>query len=201
MTVYVALLRGVNVGGRTLEMKELVKLFESEKLREVRTYIQSGNVIFSTSERDVRNLKVRLQERIAERFRLDVSVILRSREELRQVIENNPLLSSGSREVERLHVTFLGDQPNGDPPPVSPKSGHDEFRMAGKEVYLYCPGGYGKTVYSNSYFEKHLGVGATTRNWRTVEKLYEITGGRGQGAATPRRQSRPKRRSVSSRAP
>ena len=199
MTVYVALLRGVNVGGKTLEMRELVKLFESEGLREVRTYIQSGNVIFATPEKDVRNLKARLQKRIAERFGLDVSIILRTREELRQIIENNPLLSSGSREIERLHVTFLEERQGGQPP-LSPKSGRDEFRLAGKEVYLYCPDGYGKTVYSNSYFEKHLGVRATTRNWRTVEKLYEITGG-GQGVAAPRRQSRPGRRSASSREP
>ncbi len=176
MTVYVALLRGVNVGGRTLEMRELAKLFESENLRDVRTYIQSGNVVFATPERDVRNLKARLQERIAERFGLDLTVILRSSQELRRIIENNPLLNTGSREVERLHVTFLEDLPKGGQPPASAKCS-DEFRMAGKEVYLYCPGGYGKTVYSNSYFEKHLGVKATTRNWRTVEKLFEITGG------------------------
>jgi uncharacterized protein (DUF1697 family) len=175
MTVYVALLRGVNVGGKTLEMGELVKLFESGGLKEVRTYIQSGNVIFATREKDVRNLKARLQERIAERFGLDVSVILRTCEELRQIIENNPLLSSGSRELERLHVTFLEDEPKNGQPPTSSKKTNDEFRLAGKEVYLYCPDGYGKTVYSNSFFEKHLGVRATTRNWRTVEKLYEIS--------------------------
>jgi len=177
MTVYVALLRGVNVGGKTLEMRELAKLFESEGLREVRTYIQSGNVIFAAPQKDIRNLKARLQGRIAERFGLEVTVILRTREELRQIIENNTLLSSGSREVERLHVTFLEDRPKNGQPPISSKKTNDEFRLADKEVYLYCPNGYGKTVYSNSYFEKHLGVRATTRNWRTVEKLYEITGG------------------------
>jgi uncharacterized protein (DUF1697 family) len=176
MPRYVALLRGVNVGGRTLEIKALVKLFESEGLREVRSYIQSGNLIFS-STKATRELKERLQARIAERFGIEVAVILRSGEELARVVEGNPLLDD-SREAGRLHVTFLEGEPRGDPPPVSPKSAGDEFCVEGTEVYLYCPGGYGKTVYSNGYFEKHLGVRATTRNWRTVQKLNELAAGR-----------------------
>jgi uncharacterized protein (DUF1697 family) len=118
-----------------------------------------------------------------------VGVILRAHEELGRIIADNPLLNTGSREVERLHVTFLEDQPKGDQPPASTKRTSDEFRVVGKEVYLYCPGGYGKTVYSNSYFEKHLGVRATTWNWRTVEKLYEITGGDNESQVSGRGKS------------
>ncbi len=98
-------------------------------------------------------------------------------------------------------MTFLEERPKSGQPPISGKKTNDEFRLADKEVYLYCPDGYGKTVYSNGYFEKHLGVRATTRNWRTVEKLYEITTGPGQGVAAPKLQRRPLRRSASSRAP
>jgi uncharacterized protein (DUF1697 family) len=176
MPEYVVLLRGINVGGKSLKMGPLVELFEAMNLREVRTYIQSGNVLFSATAKDAGNIKERLQARIAEQFGLEVTVILRTREELRKVIENNPLLEAGSREVERMHVTFLEEEPNSKPPADLPgaQGTMDEFSIAGKEVYLYCPGGYGKTVYSNSYFEKSLGVKATTRNWRTVNKLFEM---------------------------
>ena len=176
MPEYVVLLRGINVGGKSLKMGPLVELFEAMNLREVRTYIQSGNVLFSATAKDAGNIKERLQARIAEQFGLEVTVILRTREELRKVIENNPLLEAGSREVERMHVTFLEEEPKAGLRGALPvvKNTLDEFRIAGKEVYLYCPGGYGKTVYSNSNLEKNLGVKATTRNWRTVNKLFEM---------------------------
>ena len=176
MPEYVVLLRGINVGGKSLKMGPLVELFEAMNLREVRTYIQSGNVLFFAATKDAEKIKESLESRIARQFGLEVTVILRTREELRKVIENNPLLETGSREVERMHVTFLEEKPKAEPPADLPgaQGTMDEFRIAGREVYLFCPGGYGKTVYSNSYFEKRLGVKATTRNWRTVNKLFEM---------------------------
>ena len=175
---YVALLRGINVGGKTLKMEPLVELFEAMKLANVRTYIQSGNVLFTAAASGAGKLKAELESRIAKRFGLAVTVILRTRRELKRVLDSNPLLQSGSRDSERMHVTFLEDEPAAAAPGASPAAGNpqDEFSLAGKEVYVYCPGGYGKTVFSNSYFEKALQVKATTRNWRTVTKLCELMG-------------------------
>ena len=176
VTEYVALLRGINVGGKTLKMGPLVELFEAMKLANVRTYIQSGNVLFTTDSTGAGKLKAELESRIAKRFGLEVTVILRTHRELKTILASNPLLQSGSRDVERMHVTFLEKEPAAAAPGAPPSAAKtpDEFSHAGREVYVYCPGGYGKTAFSNSYFEKTLKVRATTRNWRTVNKLCEL---------------------------
>jgi uncharacterized protein (DUF1697 family) len=176
VTEYVALLRGINVGGKALKMGPLVELFEAMKLANVRTYIQSGNVLFTADATGAGKLKAELESRIAKSFGLEVTVILRSHRELKRILLSNPLLQSGSRDSERMHVTFLADEPAAAAAKVLPSAAKtpDEYSRAGKEVYVYCPGGYGKTLYSNAFFEKTLGVRATTRNWRTVNKLCEL---------------------------
>jgi uncharacterized protein (DUF1697 family) len=106
-----------------------------------------------------------------------VTVVIRTQSELWKTIENNPFVKAGNREVDRMYVTFLEKRPEAareEALPAVPGT-NDEFRILEKEIYLYCPGGYGKTVFSNSYFERRLGIRATTRNWKTVGKLYELS--------------------------
>jgi uncharacterized protein (DUF1697 family) len=174
MLEYVSLLRGINVGGKTLKMDGLLKIYESMGLRDVKSYIQSGNVLFNTADTDTRSVREALQTRIRSRFGLEVTVIIRTRREVHNIIERNPFVDSGDRETTRMHVTFLEESAKA-PLPESPPAGtNDEFRLSGTEIYMYCPGGYGKTPFSNSYFEKKLGVRATTRNWKTVTELHRI---------------------------
>jgi len=173
---YVALLRGVNVGGKNrLPMKELAGLCEQAGLLRVRTYIQSGNVIFEATEAMARKASAALCAAIEARFGFRSPVIVRSADELAEVIGGNPFLQAGAAEGE-LHVAFLQDAPDAaqvaslDPN----RSPGDEFRVIGREVYLRCPKGVGQTKLTNAWLDSRLKTISTGRNWRTVRTLLEI---------------------------
>jgi uncharacterized protein (DUF1697 family) len=167
----IALLRGVNVGGRTLPMAGLRETFEQLGHTNVRTYIQSGNVVFDAkgSAPTVRSV---LEQTIDGTFGLEVTVLLRTPAELAKVVAQNPYGSDA-------YVTFLDGVPDRkrvsavDPAEFAP----DEFRVVGQQVFLRCPNGYGRTKINNTFFEKKLATRATTRNWRTVETLLEWASG------------------------
>jgi uncharacterized protein (DUF1697 family) len=178
MTAYAALVRGINVGGKKVVMAELRELVSSLGHEEVSTYVQSGNVVFRTAGRDARKLAAGIERAIAQRLGLDVTVLVRSATELRSVVKGNPFLAGGA-DPAGLHVTFLGAAPDAsavaqiDPATFAP----DEFAVVDREVYLHCPDGYGRSKLSNAFFERRLRVAGTTRNWRTVTKLEELTRG------------------------
>jgi len=172
----VALLRGVNVGGKhSLPMKELTAMFSSLGCSDVRTYIQSGNVVFSASGKVVAGLPTLLATKIEERFGFAVPVILRNRDELAQVVRENPFLKAGGPE-NALHVYFLADLPSA----VAVKgldasrSTPDQFRVVGRHIYLYVPNGMGRTKLTSTYFDSKLSTICTARNWATVLKLFEM---------------------------
>ncbi|MGH3023752.1 MAG: DUF1697 domain-containing protein [Gaiellaceae bacterium] len=173
---YVALLRGINLGSRNrIAMADLRALVAALGHEDVTTYLQSGNVVFRSSGRAA-DLRRGLEARIARDHGLAVTVLLRTRAELARLVTGNPFAERGGERT--LHVTFLADKPE----PVRARdldAAHgepDEFRLAGRDVYLYCPNGYGKSKLANAFFEQRLGVAATTRNWRTVTSLAELTG-------------------------
>jgi len=163
----IALLRGVNVGGRTLPMAGLRDAFEQLGHAGVRTYIQSGNVVFDATGSAAR-VRAAIEQAIDRTFGLEVTVLLRTPAELAKVAAQNPFGADA-------YVTFLDGAPDRkrvaalDPAPFAP----DEFRVIGSEVYVRCPDGYGRTKINNTFFEKKLATRATTRNWRTVETLLE----------------------------
>ncbi len=173
MTRYVALLRGVNVGGRTLPMADLRALFTDLGYGDAETYIQSGNVVFSG--RSVRAAP--LEQAIADTFALPATVLLRTAAELVAVLAANPFPANGA-DPKTLHVTFLAQRPKPaatralDPDRYAP----DTYAVSGREVFVHCPGGYGRTKINNTYFEKHLAIPATTRNWNTVRRLAAMAG-------------------------
>jgi len=174
----VALLRGVNLGSRNkVSMADLRELFVAVGAEDVATYVQSGNVIFKSRDRAPKLIEA-IEKEIRRRLGLDVAVLVRTRAELAKVLAGNPF-AKGGNEPATLHVTFLAETPDrarvGKLDPE--RGGDDEFRVAGREVYLHCPNGYGRSKLTNAYFEKELGVAATTRNWRTVTKLAELAGG------------------------
>ncbi|WP_424493293.1 DUF1697 domain-containing protein [Salinimicrobium sp. GXAS 041] len=177
MTKYVAILRGINVGGkRKILMKDLKLLFEKLGFNEVQTYIQSGNVIFCGNEiiSEV-TISEEIEQAILEKFGFEVPVIIRTSDEFEKIYSENPFLPE--TDISRLHVTFLGDVPEDENEEklknldFSP----DSFRLIGKNIFIDCAGKYHKTKLSNQFFESKLKVKATTRNWKTVLKLLEMT--------------------------
>jgi uncharacterized protein (DUF1697 family) len=178
LTVYVALLRGINVGGQKIvSMENLRASFEVLGFRHVRSYVQSGNVVFEATKTSTTSLSKKIGEKILSDYGFSVPLVLRTSSEMNKIVSDNPFLKEKEVDRSRLHVTFLSE------PPTSAAlvkldvldGGPDEFRVKDREVYLHCPNGYGRTKLSNATFEKLLSVDATTRNWKTVNTLVEMS--------------------------
>ncbi|MFI5305610.1 MAG: DUF1697 domain-containing protein, partial [Nitrospiria bacterium] len=148
------------------------------ELKNVRTYVQSGNVIFKVPKISRKELSQKIREKILTDFEVSVSAIILSSEELNDTIKNNPFLLEKGIDASKLHVTFLSDIPKKDTiKELEEKStAPDEFRYFEKRIYLYCPNGYGRSKISNNAIEKMFSVTATTRNWKTLNEIYRITG-------------------------
>ena len=177
-STFVALLRGINVGGRnSLRMKDLVAIFERTGCTHVRSYIQSGNVVFDAEPDLAAGLGAQVSAEIHRRFALRVPVVQRSERELRAVVSKNPFLEAGAS-LTSLHVMFLADDPGksraaGLDPDRSPP---DSFVVKGREIYLACPNGLGKSKLTSAWFDAKLATVSTARNWNTVVKLVAMCG-------------------------
>lgn len=174
---YVALLRGINVGGKhSLPMKDLVEVFTATRCKDVCTYIQSGNVIFSAPADLVKRLRPMLEKTIEERFGFTAPVIFRSHEQLAKVVRDNPFRKAGKPEIT-LCVSFLADVPGTEAIAKldANRSPGDEFRVIGGEIYFYLPNGMGKSKLTSAYFDSRLSTIGTVRNWATVLKLLDMT--------------------------
>jgi uncharacterized protein (DUF1697 family) len=173
---YLALLRGINVGGKNkLPMRDLIAMFVDAGCNNVRTYIQSGNVVFDADPDAPARLPGLVAAAIADRFGYRTPVILRTAEQVGRVVSGNPFLRAGAPE-ETLHVMFLANQPAPDriaalDPDRSPP---DAFHVRGAEVYLKLPNGVADSKLTNAYFDSKLGTTSTGRNWRTVTKLLDM---------------------------
>ncbi|CRK82367.1 DUF1697 domain-containing protein [Neobacillus massiliamazoniensis] len=171
MTIYIALLRGINVGGHhKIKMAELKSLLESMGLQKVKTYIQSGNVLFE-SEETAESLTLRLEEAIKEKFGFPVPVVLRSSEEYEKVITDCPYRMDGLQEGESIQIAFLAGLPSqeGIERVSAYRSEMEDFQIIGKDVYLFF-----RQSIRDSKIAQHLskiGAPATIRNWNTVMKL------------------------------
>jgi uncharacterized protein (DUF1697 family) len=175
MAVYLSILRGINVSGqKKILMAELKKLYEELGFKNVKTFIQSGNVVFE-SKSDTKLAK-KIEQKISEQYNFDVPVIIRTTEEMQQVINANPFLKQKNIDTTKLHVTYLSGIPQQEHITKANTYAYepDQFIISGKEVYLYCPNGYGNTKLTNNFFENKLKVTATTRNWKTTNELLSI---------------------------
>jgi uncharacterized protein (DUF1697 family) len=171
-----ALLRGINVGGKNkLPMKSLVEIFERLGCADVRTYIQSGNAIFTAAGGVTTRLVDLITIEISQQFGYKVPVVLRTTDQMRHIVANNPFLQAGA-DHEELHVMFLAHVPaprrlaDLDPGRSSP----DSFEVRGQEVYLRLPNGVARSKLTNDYFDSKLATISTSRNWRTVTKLLAL---------------------------
>jgi uncharacterized protein (DUF1697 family) len=176
---YIALLRGVNLGAHNrMKMDQLRQSLNGLGFEEVRTYIQSGNVIFKTTRHSPSDLSQRIEQRILNDFGFAVSVISRTAEELGKAIENNPFVRERGIDLSRLHVTFLSESPAQSSLTKldTLATGRDQFRYCAKEIYLYCPDGLARSKLFGNALDRVLAVSATTtRNWKTVNSLYAMS--------------------------
>jgi uncharacterized protein (DUF1697 family) len=177
---HVALLRGVNVGGKNrLPMADLVTLIHEAGGRDARTYIQSGNAVFRAGARAA-GFEAKLAQAISARFGITVPVVLRSVEELRRVASAHPLAGPGHDAGKQLHVGFLAAAPaEARVAQLDPaRSPPDAFVVKGSEIYLLAPNGVARTKLTNAYFDSKLGTTSTFRNWATVQALLALAEGR-----------------------
>ena len=177
MQTYICLLRGINVSGKNLiKMDALKLLFLNLGYENVVTYIQSGNVVFTSKSTDVLKIQSEIHEKINEYFELNIPILIISKQELETVLANNIFVNNRSEDTTKLHVTFLSQMPLAIDIAqiVTVNYEEDEFIIVEKTIYLFCPNGYGNTKLTNTFFEKKLKVSCTTRNWKTVNELNRL---------------------------
>lgn len=174
----ISFLRSVNMAGHNLiKMTELSGLYVELGFSDAKTYIQSGNVIFSNHGNiSAQSLSLQIEEAIRDRFGLTVSVMTRTEDELNDLFSVNPYLEEEDFDPSKMAVIFLHEKVTDeqikkvegiDYPP-------DKFEISGSEIFIYCPNGFGKTKLYTGFFEKKMGVVGTARNWKTVTTLMKI---------------------------
>jgi len=176
MKKFIALLRGINVSGqKKIKMSDLKSLFEEIGFQNVETYIQSGNVIFSSKENSGEKLKSKISSGIKRKFGFDVQVIILTPKEIEYTFKHNPFIKK-KKEIERLYVTFLSNAPSKENIQKlnSIDYSPEEYIIDEKLIYLFLPNGAGNAKLSNNLFENKLKLNATTRNWKTVKILSEL---------------------------
>ena len=171
MARQIALLRGINVGGnKKVEMARLRTLLEELGYTDVRTYVNSGNAVFSGPRRSEKHLEAAL----AKAFGFDLPVVLRSRDELADIVKANPLRGVATDPAKYL-VVFCAGKASTDL--AAADFAPETFKIRGREIYLWAPGGIGNSPLAKLLANKSVGGKSTARNWRTVEKLLELADG------------------------
>ena len=171
MARYISLIRGINVTGHNkIFMADLKAQYESLGFQNIKTYIQSGNVVFDPGTTDLRSIKIDIESAIRSRFGYDVGVLIKTPGEFRRLIEGVPF------ETDSCYVTFLFDSPGNVPVSVldNLRNETEQIEVVRDVVYIRCPSGYGRSKLSNNQLEKKLGVSTTTRNWNTVSALMKL---------------------------
>jgi len=177
MTAFVSLFRGINVGGHhQVKMTELKELHESLGLRNVLTYIQSGNVVFQSDITDVAQLRQHIEASFETRFGFHAEVIIRTSDELQEIIAKSPFQGHLDKEPKWVAVMFLATQPDitAQEDLLKTYSGPEELFIIGKELYLYYSQGIGRSKLSHSFIEKKLKTVGTGRNWNTILQLQQL---------------------------
>jgi len=175
---YISFLRGVNISGHNLiKMTDLSELFIQIGLKDAETFIQSGNVVFcETGEIPPSDITAKIEQAILKRFNYVIPVMIRTRKELTDLFTSNPFLKEPDFDPSKMAVIFLHEEPSDnqlrkvddvDYPP-------DKFKIIGREIYTYCPNGFGKTKIYTNFFEKKMKVTGTARNWKTITTLLDI---------------------------
>jgi uncharacterized protein (DUF1697 family) len=176
-TVVISMLRGVNLGPHNrVKMEALRALCETMKFQCVQTYVQSGNVVFKTDEKDLQRLNKRLEDAIEKKFKFRCDVISRTPSELKSVVARNPFAKRRGIEPSKLLVTFLSADPGEEARAKvrALKVAPEELWIDGREVYIYFPNGMARPTLSWPTIPKLLKVSGTARNWNSVTKMLEM---------------------------
>ncbi|MCD6010554.1 MAG: hypothetical protein K0Q79_416 [Flavipsychrobacter sp.] len=174
MIRYVAFLRGINVSGQKLiKMEALRQYFELPGFKNIVTYIQSGNVLFDSKETDADKLVVKIEKQLAKQLGYEVPVVIRSLDEIKDVIRKNPFQKE--MEERKLYVHFLSGAPDKalHSSLEAYKSAGEDYKIIGKEMYFLAPG-MGNSKLTNTLIERKLGVTTTARNWATINKVLTL---------------------------
>lgn len=177
MPVLISMLRGVNLGPHNrIKMDELRALYESLKLEGARTYIQSGNIIFRTREKNSPALAKKIQSAIERKFGFAPPVILRTAAEMREALASNPFAKRRDIDPPKLLITFLAAEPGAEAQAglVKFKDYPEEVKLKGRELYIYFPNGAGKSKLPWSQVEKFLKTTGTARNLNSVAEMLKI---------------------------
>jgi uncharacterized protein (DUF1697 family) len=177
MTAYVSLFRGINVGGNQIvRMDALKELHLSLGLKDVQTYIQSGNVVFTSDNTDVTQIQKEIEDGFAQTFGFRVKVMVRTAGELNAIIEKNPFQNQPVKEPNRVIALFLASDPSITALEDIQKTyaGPEEIHIIGQEVLIYYPDGMGRSKLTNTFLEKKLKSAGTARNWNTVLRLQKM---------------------------
>ncbi len=174
MATYLALLRGINVSGKNkILMADLRTALEKNNFKNIKTYIQSGNVIFETEKS--KNIVAKLvSDSIYDAFNLKISVIILTKSKLSSVVKNNPFTKEKNIDIKKIYVTFLNKEPKDLSKFTAFNFDEDRYSFDKDILYLYCKNGAGKTKLTNRAIENKLSVTATTRNWQTTNKLLNL---------------------------
>ncbi len=178
MQRFVSFLRGVNMAGHNkIKMTDLAELFKKVGFKDAETFIQSGNVVFSdTKNESAVKIAALIESAIFEKFGLSVPALVRNIPELKAVLSGNPFLAEANFDPARMAVMFLHEEPTDeglvemkdvDYPP-------DRFSIKGREIYIWCPNGFGRTKLYTNFFENRMKVIGTARNWNTINAILEI---------------------------
>ena len=178
MTTFVSLFRGINVGGhQIIRMDGLKELHISLGCKDVVTYIQSGNVIFTSDDVDPAQLTKQIEDGFTQKFGFHVNVMVRTSAELQEVIANNPFQHQPLKESKWVVVLFLTTSPEHTAVEELQKAyvGPEEFWLIGQELYIYYPNGMGRSKLTNTLIEKKLKTSGTGRNWNTILQLQKLS--------------------------
>lgn len=178
MQSYISFLRGVNMTGyNSIKMADLSKLYFDIGYTDIQTYIQSGNVIFGDkSETPLPEIEQKIEMEILARFNYVIPAMVRTIKEVSLLLTRNPYLSEENFDAAKMAVIFLHETPsdtqinkviNINYPP-------DKFLISGKEIFIYCPNGFGNTKIYTNFFERKMGATGTARNWKTITSILQI---------------------------
>lgn len=178
MKNYIALLRGINVSGHKLiKMSELKLMFEKCGFKNVITYIQSGNVVFSSDDKEFEKLQEKIKNSIFNTFGFDVEVQVLKANKLKRITENHSFLKGNEAQIKAIYYILLAEKPdNGLVNELNKLEQKIEFfKIMDEVIYCFYPNGYGDSKWHNVFFEKKLKVSCTTRNYNTMLKLCELS--------------------------
>jgi len=178
MQTYIALLRGINVSGqKKIKMAELRASLETLSFTDITTYIQSGNIVFKSDMGSITDLENQIHNLLLKDFGFEVPVLIKTHDEMKVAFENNPYEKDGTKDPKLFAVVFLKNKP--DLENIALLKTYDyspeEYILKDKIIYYYAAKGIGNAKMSNNFFEKKLNVQATSRNWKTTQKLVELS--------------------------